>query len=82
MKYFKKFLKKRMEYIQEKIKFNVYPCETSEEALELVKRKKYNKIILISNAGTDLTGRQFIIINRIWRKITISPYNTKFVSFQ
>ena len=58
---FKKFLKKRMEYIQEKIKFNVYPCETSEEALELVKRKKYNKIILISNAGTDLTGRQFII---------------------
>ena len=50
---FKKFLKKRMEYIQEKIKFNVYPCETSEEALELVKRKKYNKIILISNAGTE-----------------------------
>ena len=24
-----------MEYIQELIKFNVYPCETSEEALEL-----------------------------------------------
>ena len=40
-----------MEYIQEQIKFNVYPCETSEEALELVKRKKYSKIILISNAG-------------------------------
>ena len=58
---FKKFLKKRMEYIQEKIKFNVYPCETSEEALELVKRKKYNKIILISNAGTDISGRQFVI---------------------
>ena len=58
---FKKFLKKRMEYIQELIKFNVYPCETSEEAIELVKRKKYNKIILISNAGSDLSGRQFVL---------------------
>ena len=58
---FKKFLKKRMEYIQELIKFNVYPCETSEEALELVNRKKYNKIILISNAGSDLSGRKFVI---------------------
>jgi len=58
---FKNFLKKRMEYIQELIKFNVYPCETSEEALELVKRKKYNKIILISNAGTDLSGKKFVI---------------------
>ena len=58
---FKKFLKKRMEYIQELIKFNVYPCQTSEEALELVKRKKYNKIILISNAGSDLSGKKFIM---------------------
>ena len=58
---FKQFLKKRMEYIQEQIKFNVYPCETSEKALELVKRKKYNKIILISNAGNDCAGRQFVI---------------------
>ena len=37
---FKNFLKKRMQYIQEQIKFNVYPCETSEEALNLIKRKK------------------------------------------
>ena len=26
-------------------KYNIYPCETSEEALELVNRKKYNKCI-------------------------------------
>ena len=58
---FKKFLKKRMEYIQQEIKFNVYPCESSEEALEIVNRKKYNKIILISNVGDDLSGKQFII---------------------
>ena len=67
-----------MEYIQEQIKFNVYPCETSEEALELVKRKKYSKIILISNAGKNLSGKQFIIDAR---KIIIFPYNTKFISF-
>ena len=29
-------------------------------ALELIKRKKYNKIILISNSGTDLSGKQFV----------------------
>jgi len=38
----------------------IYPCESSEEALKLIKRKKYNKIILISNVGTDLGGRHFI----------------------
>ena len=41
-------------------KFNIYPCETSEEALKLIKRKKYNKIILISNIGTDLGGKKFV----------------------
>ena len=28
--------------------------------MELIKRKKYNKIILISNIGTDLGGKKFI----------------------
>ena len=42
-------------------KFNIYACETSEEALKLIARKKYNKIILISNIGTDLEGKKFII---------------------
>ena len=41
-------------------KYNIYPCETSEEALELVNRKKYNKIILISNVGSDMGGKKFI----------------------
>ena len=58
---FKKFLKKRIEYIQGQVKFNVYPCETSEEALNLIKIKKYSKIILISNVGNDLSGKEFII---------------------
>ena len=57
---FKSFLKERMKYINQNAKFNIYPCETSEEALELVNRKKYNKIILISNVGADKGGKKFI----------------------
>ena len=57
---FKKFLKERMIYIQQNTEHNIYPCETSDEAIELVKIKKYNKIILISNVGSDLGGKKFI----------------------
>ena len=57
---FKAFLKERMKYINQNAKYNIYPCETSEEALELVNRKKYNKIILISNVGADKGGKRFV----------------------
>ena len=57
---FKKFLKERKKYINQVAKYNIYQCETSEEALKLVERKKYNKIILISNIGTDLGGKDFV----------------------
>ena len=57
---FKSFLKERMSYINQVAKYNIYPCETTEEALELVNRKKYNKIILLSNVGTDMGGKKFI----------------------
>ena len=57
---FKSFLKERLTYINQVAKYNIYACETSEEALELVNRKKYNKIILISNVRTDMGGKKFI----------------------
>ena len=57
---FKKFLKERKKYIEQYAEYNIYPCETTKEALELVNRKKYNKIILLSNVGTDLGGKKFI----------------------
>ena len=57
---FKKFFNERMKYIEQYSEQNIYPCETTEEALELIKKKKYNKIILISNVGTDLGGKKFI----------------------
>ena len=35
-----------------------------EKALEIILRKKYNKIILISNIGLDLSGKRFIEVAR------------------
>ena len=49
-----------MTYIEQYAEFNIYPCETTEEAIKLIKRKKYNKIILLSNIGSDLGGKKFI----------------------
>ena len=57
---FKKFLKERLKFINQNGKYNIYPCETTEEALKLVNRKKYNKIILISNVGKNLCGKHFV----------------------
>ena len=41
-------------------KYNLYPCKTTKDALSLVERKKYNKIILISNVGKNNEGKTFI----------------------
>ena len=49
-----------MNYINKLAKYNIYPCVNSEIALRLIERKKYNKIILISNIGTDFGGKKFI----------------------
>ena len=56
----KNFLKERMRFIKQNSKYNVYPCITSEEALKLIERKKYNKIILLSNIGSNLEGKIFV----------------------
>ena len=39
---------------------NVYIESSTEKALELIERKKYNKIILISSIGLDLGGKTFV----------------------
>ena len=58
---FKKFLKERLKYIEQFAEFNIYPCETSKVALEIINRKKYNKITLISNVGDDLGGKNLLM---------------------
>ena len=60
-KIFKNFLKERMKYIQQMANYNIYTFDNSKDALKLIKRKKYNKIILMSNIGSDLGGKNFII---------------------
>ena len=57
---FSNFLKDRKLFIYEYAKMNVYFENSIEKALEIIKRKKYNKIILISNIGLDLSGKKFV----------------------
>ena len=51
-------------FIFKNYKMNIYFENSIENALELVKRKKFNKIILISNIGRDLSGKRFIEVSR------------------
>jgi hypothetical protein len=43
---------------------NIYIEDSTEKALELIKRKKFNKIILITSIGLDLSGIKFVDIAR------------------
>jgi len=43
---------------------NAYFEDSLEKALEIIKRTKYNKIILISNIGLDKSGKKFIEVAR------------------
>ena len=43
---------------------NIYFESCTEKALELIERKKFNKIILISNIGLDLSGKKYVEIAR------------------
>ena len=58
------FLEECKLFIYEYANFNAYFESSIEEALEIIKRKKYNKIILISNIGLDLSGKKFVEIAR------------------
>ena len=61
---FSDFLKERKLFIYEYAKMNAYFEDSLEKALEIIKRKKYNKIILISNIGLDKSGKKFIEVAR------------------
>ena len=61
---FSDYLKDRQLFIYEYAKMNAYFIDNNEKALEIIKRKKYNKIILISNIGQDLAGKKFVEVAR------------------
>mgnify|MGYP002626490033 CR=1 FL=1 len=71
-----KYLEEKKLFIYEYAKINAYFESSIEKALELIKRKKYNKIILISNIGFDLSGKRFIEIAR-----TILGFNVMVLFF-
>ena len=51
-------------YLYKNENINAYIIPSTEEALELIKRKRFNKIILISSIGLDLSGKTFVEIAR------------------
>ena len=61
---FSSYLKERQLFIYKYAKLNAYFESSTEKALEIIKKKKFNKIILISSIGLDLSGKKFVEIAR------------------
>jgi len=57
---YKKELIERKNYAKQMTNFNLYFEHKFENALILIWKKKYNKIILISSCGDNFSGRNFI----------------------
>ena len=53
-------LKKNKEIIQEMTGYNLYTESDTQSALKLVWRKRFNRIILITNVGYNLEGKTFV----------------------
>ena len=58
------YLLERKLFCTEKAKMNIYFESSTEEELKFILRRKYNKIILITSVGLDLSGKKFIEIAR------------------
>ena len=61
---FTDYLKERKLFIYKEAQMNAYFESSTERALEIIKRKQFNKIILISSIGLDLSGKKFVEIAR------------------
>ena len=61
---FSDYLKKMKIIANQVAKMNIYFEYQTEEALKIIERKKFNKIILISSCGKDKGGQKFIEIAR------------------
>ena len=58
------FLDEGKTFIYKESKMNAYYVDSIEKGLEIIQRKRYNKIILISNIGLDLSGKKFVEVAR------------------
>ena len=61
---FSEYLYERKMFMYQYAKMNAYFESSTEKALEIIKRKKFNKIILISSIGLDLSGKKFVEVAR------------------
>ena len=61
---FSEYLYERKMFMYQCAKMNAYFESSTEKALEIIKRKKFNKIILISSIGLDLSGKKFVEVAR------------------
>ena len=61
---FTDYLFERKLFCMEKAKMNIYFESCTEEALKFLLRRKYNKVIIITSIGLDLSGKRFIEIAR------------------
>ena len=61
---FNEFLKIMKLFCYEKAIMNIYCEESTEEALKFLWRRKYNKVILITSIGEDLSGKRFVEVAR------------------
>ena len=61
---FSDYLRERQLFIYQYAKMNAYFESSTERALEIIQKKKFNKIILISSIGLDLSGKKFVEIAR------------------
>ena len=53
-------LRKNKEILRNMTGYNLYTESNSKEALKLVRRKRYNKIIIITNVGSNLEGKKYV----------------------
>lgn len=58
------YLLERKLFCTEKANMNIYFENSTEEALRFLLRRKYNKVIIITSIGLDLSGKRFIEIAR------------------
>ena len=61
---FSKFLNTQKLIIYKYAKINAYFESSIEKSLEIIQKKKFNKIIIITNIGKDLSGKKFVEIAR------------------
>ena len=61
---FSNYLQYQKLFAYKTVKMNIYYESCTEKALETISKKKFNKVILISSVGKDLSGKTFIEVAR------------------